>query len=129
MSTNRRLKLLVVCFLILGLTVGARPMSARVHDYVFSISGVVTAEDKTPIKNAEITLKVDGPVYKATELITVVTSTTDDRGDFAFTYISHKRGVKYTITVRKEGFELQTVSGSSPPASSHAIRLKKSDGG
>ena len=128
MSTNRRVKLLVLCFLVFGLASRARPMPARVHDYVFSISGIVTTEDKTPIKNAEMTLKVDGPVYKATELITVVTSTTDDRGDFAFTYISHKRGVKYTITVRKEGFEPQTVSGSSPPASSHAIRLKKADG-
>jgi len=42
-----------------------------------------------------------------------------------FMYISHKRGVKYSLTVRKEGFEPQTVLGSSPPAGNHMIRLKK----
>jgi len=53
---------------------------------------------------------------------------TDDTGGFVFTYMSHKRGVKYSITLRKEGFEPQTVSGISPPASHHTIHLKRAGG-
>jgi Carboxypeptidase regulatory-like domain len=109
-SRNRRVKLLVLYVLMFGLASAAG--ATHVPDYIFSISGVVTTEDKTPIKNAEITLKVDGPVYKGTELITIVKSVTDDTGGFAFMYMSHKRGEKYTITVRKEGFEPQTVKVS-----------------
>ena len=50
---------------------------------------------------------------------------TNSTGGFVFGYISHEPGVKYTLTVRKEGFEPQTVSGSTPPAGHHTIRLKK----
>lgn len=98
------------------------------HDYIFTITGVVTSEDSTPVKGAEITLEVNGPVYKGVELIKTVKSVTDDAGAFGFTYTSHKRGVKYSIGVRKEGSESETVSGVSPPAAHHAIRLKRSGG-
>lgn len=100
----------------------ARP--APTHDYIFGIHGVVTTEDGTPIQGAEIALEVDGPVYKGVELIKTAKCATDDKGDFSFMYISHKRGVKYSISVRKEGFKSQTLSGSSPPPSQHSIRLK-----
>ena len=33
----------------------------------------------------------------------------------------------YTITVTKDDFEPQTVSGSAPPAVDHTIRLKKAE--
>jgi hypothetical protein len=119
--------LVLLCCAVFGLVCEARP--SPVHDYIFTLTGVVTAEDATPIKNAEITLEVNGPVYKGVELIKNVKSITDDTGGFVFTYMSYKRGVKYSITVRKEGFEPQTVSGSSPPASHHTIHLKKARGG
>jgi hypothetical protein len=101
----------------------ARPAPTR--DYIFATNGVVTTEDGTPIQGVEITLQVDGPVYKGVELVRIVKSATDDKGEFSFMYTSHKRGVKYRITVSKEGFEPETLSGSSPPASHHAIHLKK----
>jgi hypothetical protein len=101
----------------------ARP--APTHDYIFATHGVVTTEDGTPIQDAEIALDVDGPVYKGVELIKTVKSATDDKGEFSFMYTSHKRGVKYRITISKEGFESQTLSGSSPPASHHTIHLKR----
>lgn len=126
MSRFLTLLILVVGFGIFSLMCEARP--TPVHDYIFTITGVVTAEDGTPTKDAEITLEVNGPVYKGVELIKTVKSMTDDTGGFVFTYMSHKRGVKYSITVRKEGFESQTVSGSSPPASHHTIHLKRAGG-
>ena len=101
----------------------ARP--TLTHDYIFAASGVVTTEDGTPIQDVEITLEVDGPVYKGVELIKTAKSATDDKGEFAFMYTSHKRGVKYKIIVSKEGFKPETLSGSSPPVSRHSIRLRK----
>jgi len=121
---NRFLTLLTsVGFSIFSLVCEAQP--TPVHDYIFAINGVVTAEDGTPTKDAEITLEVNGPVYNGVELIKTVKAMSDDTGGFVFTYMSHKRGVKYSITVRKDGFEPQTILGASPPASHHTIHLKK----
>lgn len=89
------------------------------------VTGIVTGEDGSPLKNAEITLEVNGPVYEAATPLKVVKRFTNDSGGFVFTYISHKSGVKYTITVSKDGFEPQTASGSSPPTGHHTIRLKR----
>ena len=68
---------------------------------------------------------MNGPVYEAIAPVKTVSRLTDANGRFIFMYISHETGVKYTITVSKHGFETQTVSGSSPPAAYHAIRLRK----
>jgi hypothetical protein len=72
---------------------------------------------------------VNGPVYEAVTVVKTVKRMTNSTGGFVFGYISHERGVKYTLTVRKEGFEPQTVSGRAPPAGHHTIRLKKVGGG
>jgi hypothetical protein len=100
----------------------------RTTDYVFSVTGVVTTEGDSPVQDAKVTLEVDTAVYGGVTMIKTVQHTTDASGGFVFAYISHKRGVKYTITVDKEGFEPQTLSGSAPPASHHTIRLKKTGG-
>ena len=95
-------------------------------DYVFGVTGIVTTQDGNPLQGADVTLDVNGPVYQAIDLVKTRHVLTNDTGGFVFGYISHERGVKYTITVRKEGFEPETVSGAAPPDGSHAIRLKKS---
>ena len=126
MSTNRRVKLLVLCLLIFRLASEARPMP--VHDYIFGVTGVVKGEDGQAVPGAEIILQVTDPVFKGTELVKTAKRVTDDGGGFVFTYLCHKREVKYTVTVRKEGFEPQTVTGSAPPAGHHTIRLKRATG-
>jgi hypothetical protein len=95
------------------------------HDYIFATHGVVKTNDDTPIQGAEIALELDGQVYKGVELIKTVKSATDHNGEFSFVYMSHKRGVKYRISISKEGFDSQMLSGSSPPASNHIVHLKK----
>lgn len=117
--------LLLVCSTFLVSVSEAR----AVRDYIFGVTGVVTNEDGTPLQGAEVTLKVNSPVYKAVEPVKTVQRLTESDGGFVFMYLTgHKRGVKYTITVRKEGFEAQTVSGSAPPPGHHAIRLKRARG-
>ena len=86
---------------------------------------MVTAEDGAPLGDAGITLEVNGPVYEAVTPEKTVKQVTNSTGGFVFTYISHERGVKYTLTASEGGFEPQTVSGSSPPAGQHTIRLKR----
>jgi hypothetical protein len=97
----------------------------RSHDYIFGVTGVVSDEDGAPLKDAEITLEVNGPVYEAVTLVRTVKRSTDSTGGFVFMYISHKPGVKYSLTVLKDGFGPQTVSGSAPPAVHHTIRMKR----
>src|SRR5258708_179087 len=95
------------------------------HDYIFDVTGVVTAEDNAPVQDAEITLEVNGPVYEAITRVKTVKQLTNITGGFVFMYISHERGAKYTLTVRKEGFEPETVSGSGPNTGNHVIRLRR----
>ena len=98
------------------------------HDYIFDVTGVVTAEDNEPVQDAEVTLEVNGQVYEAVTLVKTVKRLTNSTGGFVFMYISGEPDVKYTLTVHKEGFEPQTVSGSAPPTGNHVIRLKRTVG-
>jgi hypothetical protein len=98
------------------------------HDYIFDVTGLVTAEDNAPVQEAEVTLEVNGPVYAAITPVKTVKQLTNIAGGFVFRYISHERSVKYTLTVHKEGFETETVSGSSSPTGNHVIRLKRTSG-
>lgn len=96
------------------------------HDYVFGVTGIVTTQDEMPLQGADVTLEVNGPVYEGIDLVRTKHLLTNNTGGFVFGYISHQPGVSYKVTVRKEGFEPETVSGSTPPNGSHTIRLKKS---
>ena len=97
----------------------------RIHDYVFTVTGAVTAEDNVPVEAADVTLDVTGPVYDGIEPVRNRHSSTGPYGEFVFAYISHQAGVKYTITVRKNGFEPEIVSGAAPPNGNYAIKLKR----
>jgi len=122
---NKKLMpLIVLSFGIGNLVCEARPKPVK--DYVFSVTGVVKTEDDAPLKDANVTLGVNEPVYKATTPVKTITVKTDNLGLFFFMYMSHKRRLKYNISVQKEGFETLTVNGSSPPTANHVIRLKKS---
>ncbi len=114
--------------LMLAFAVPALISQARSRDYMFRISVVVSSEDGTPLKDAEATLDVSGPVYDCVTPVRTVRRLTDSNGIVLFAYISQKRGVRYRITVRKQSFESQTVSGSAPPDGYHAIHLKKTRG-
>jgi len=115
---TKLLALAMLCFLALGLVPDAQP--SPVHDYIFSVTGVVKTDEDAPLQDAEIILEVSGPVYEAITLVKNVKRLTDSTGGFVFNYISHKRGVKYSRTVRKAGFEPQTV-----PVGHHTIRMKR----
>ena len=119
-----REKLLTLA-LLASATFGVGCAVRRYHDYTFGVTGLVTAEDGAPMQNAEIILEVNGPVFEAITPVKTARQFTGSSGGFVFAYISHERGVKYTITLRKEGFAPQTVSGSSPPDGHYEIRLKK----
>jgi hypothetical protein len=96
----------------------------RVHDYSFDVTGFIAAEDGTPLQDVEVVLQVDPPVYEGiapAKTQRLVTS----KGAFFFRCLSHSRSTRYSITVRKDGFVSQTVSGTAPPDGKYDIRLKR----
>jgi len=95
---------------------------------MFGVTGLVTAEDDTPIVGAEVTLEVNGPVYEAVTLVRTAKGSTNIAGGFVFMYLSHERDVKYSLTDRKDGFEPQTASGAAPPDGHHQFRMKRAGG-
>ena len=123
--TRKLLTLHALCCALLVVACAVRRVS---HDYIFDVIGVVTAEDDAPVQDAEVTLEVNGPVFEAVTPVKTVKQLTNITGGFVFMYISHEPRVKYTLTVRKEGFEPETVSGSTPPTGNHAIRLRRASG-
>jgi hypothetical protein len=96
----------------------------RAHDHVFDITGTVDASDGTPVNDVEIVLELDKPIYdgvtplKSQRLVT-------SKGAFIFRCLSHSPATNYRITIRKDGFEAQTLSGKVPPDAHLTIHLKK----
>jgi hypothetical protein len=96
----------------------------RARDYTFDVIGTISAEDSMPLKDVEVILEVNRPVYEGVNARTtqrVVTST----GSFIFRCLSHSSSTKYSVTVRKDGFEPQTVCGAAPPNREFKILLRK----
>ena len=122
--TLKNVPWLLASFLVFAL-IGEAHAPDQNRDYNFNVTGIVTSEDGARIQNAEVILELNGPVYDGVELVKRVQQKTNDTGGFVFAYISHKRGVKYTISVHQQGFESATVNGSAPPAGHHTIRLRK----
>lgn len=119
------MKTLMLMLLVLG---WATVCLARVKDYTFDVTGTISADDGTALQDVEVVLQVDTPIYEGIKPVNtqrVVTS----KGAFIFRCLSHSRPTKYTVTVRKDGYEPQTVSGTAPPNGDFTIRLKKAGGG
>jgi hypothetical protein len=117
---SRLLLVLVVGCVLLPVDCAAR----RVHDYVFDVTGSVAAEDGSPLEGVELILLVETPVYEGVTPVKTQRLVTN-KGAFIFRCLSHSPATKYTVTVRKEGYEPQTLSGTAPPDGHHAIRLKR----
>ena len=118
------MKIKLVKLLLMSCSVIAAACAARrVRDYSFDVTGYVAAEDGSPLQEVEVTLHVDTPVYEALTPVKnqrLVTS----KGVFMFRYLSHDPATKYTVTVSKEGFQPQTVSGNAlTPSRSHSSAL------
>ena len=121
----------LVTLLFLGVSVLVSGCLVRqIHDYGFGMTGVVTAEDGAPVENAEVTLEVKGVVYEAITPLKTAIHRTDSQGRFFFMYISHEKSLEYAITIRKQGFEPQTIKGITAPAPQAGllIQLKRSVG-
>lgn len=78
-----------------------------------------------PLQDAQVTIEVKGLVYNGLMRVRTERVLTNSGGGFLITRISHEPDVKYMITVRKNGFEPQTFSGSAPPDGHHTVRLRK----
>jgi hypothetical protein len=120
------LRLRILLLIVFGsATIGCAPMVSRSRDLVFSVTGVVTTEGGAGLEGAEVTLEVNGPVYQAITPVKTARRQTDNAGGFVFMFISHASGVGHNVTVRKAGFEPETLAGSAPPAGHHTIRLRR----
>jgi len=111
--------------LLCCLLVWTKHSASRVHDHVFDITGTIDASDGAPVNDVEVILDVDKPIYDGLTPVTtqrVVTS----KGAFIFRCLSHDPATSYRVTVRKNGYEPQTVSGKAPPDAHLTIHLKKS---
>jgi hypothetical protein len=74
----------------------------------------------------EVLLQVDTLVYAGVKALKTEQIVTDNGGS-VFMYLTGMPSTKYTVTIRKDGFETQTVFGTAPPDGHHTIRLKKAE--
>jgi hypothetical protein len=105
---GKLLTLLILGFAFFGLVCEARPRLT--HDYIFSVNGVVAAEGGAALKDAEIILEVNGPVYEAVTLVRTVKRSTDSTGRFVFMYISAPPAAHHTIRMKRPGGN-DTIAG------------------
>jgi Carboxypeptidase regulatory-like domain len=121
---NSRVGGWLLAFLVGSCTLLPAGCVRRVHDYTFSVTGYVTADDGSPLEDVQVVLQVDAPVYEGITPLKTQRIVTNN-GGFIFMYLTGNLSTKYTVTVSKDGYETQTVSGSSPPAGHHTVRLKR----
>jgi hypothetical protein len=103
---------------------GCAVRRSRNQDYVFGVTGVVTGEDGTPLKDVDVILNLDAPVYEGIAPVRTKRLMAID-GTFVLMYISGSPSTKYTVTVQKNGFDPQTVAGTAPPDGHHVFRLRR----
>lgn len=115
------MKITMLMLLVFGCATVA---PAHVKDYTFDVTGTVSAEDGAALQDVEVVLQVDKPVYEGVNPVNTQRLVTS-KGAFVFRCLSHSRPTKYSVTVRKDGYEPQTVSGTAPPNGNFTIRLKK----
>ena len=111
-------------FLLCSILAWTSYASGRVHDHVFDVTGTVDASDGTPLNDVEVILEVDKPIYDGVTPVSsqrLVTS----KGAFIFKCLTHDSLTNYKVTVRKDGYEPQSVSGKVPPDAHLNIHLKK----
>jgi len=106
--------------------VAARQVEAsdRVKDYIFSVTGVVLAQDGTALQDAEVMLDVRGPVYDGVTRVKTARHTTNSAGGFVFMYTSHERGVKCSF--RRPDYSKSFRQPSIRPITSAMILLSES---
>jgi len=123
MKINLLAILILVCVLLAPVC-GAY----RVREHTFDVIGTLSAEDGTALQDVDVILQVDTPVYEGVKPVNTKRLVTS-KGAFIFRCMSHSSSTKYTVTVRKDGYEPQTVSGTAPPDGNFTIRLRKASEG
>src|ERR1700721_4872072 len=79
---------------------GCAVRRSRNQDYVFGVTGVVTGEDGTPLKDVDVILNLDAPVYEGIAPVRTKRLMAID-GTFVLMYISGSPSTKNTVTVQK----------------------------
>ena len=114
----------MVLLVLGGTLLAVACLAHRIRDYTFDVTGTVSAEDGTALQDVEVTLQVSNSIYEGIAPMKTQRLVTS-KGVFIFRCLSHSSVAKYSVTVRKDGFESQTVLGSAPPDGNHVIRLKR----
>ncbi len=81
------------------------------HDYVFSITGIVTSADGIPLRNVTVFVLLDKPVYRLLTPVVQITTKTDERGWFVLQSISHHVEIDFIVVVRADGYEEVVFQG------------------
>jgi hypothetical protein len=98
------MKIKVLVLLVLGCALVAACATRRVQDYTFDVTGTVSAEDGTALQGVEVILQVDNPIYEGVAPVKTQRLVTS-KGAFLFRCLSHSPTTKYSVAVRKDGFE------------------------
>jgi hypothetical protein len=108
----------------LALLLGACTLLRLERDYVVIVGGVVLDDSGDPVAGARATLAFLYPTVTACAPSNWSETLTSETGGFMFRFSSRK-GLRYAVTVRKDGFHGHTIEGRAPPSTTHTIRIKR----
>jgi len=124
-----RLRAQLVCSLVVGsgaavgLWLAVAP--PRVHDYIFQVSGTVVTHQGTPLVGVHVILEVAAPVYEAITPLTRAETVSDEKGHFAFSYIScGAPAPPYILRFRKPGFGDVVIHGDRETIRVRRVRMQ-----
>src|SRR5262249_37014482 len=94
-------------------------------EYPFIVSGTVDDSSGQPLGGVRVAPQVHGVVYEGPKPVQRTDTYTDDRGRYAFDYVTRDPTQLYSLWFDKEGFESSSIEKASLAESIHHVRLAR----
>jgi hypothetical protein len=104
---------------------GAESCTHKSLEYPFLVSGTVSDASGQPLDGVRVTLEIQGMVYDGTTPVHRTDTYSDDRGRFAFDYVTRDPTQLYSLWFDKEGYESSSIEKASLAKSVHAVTLAR----
>jgi hypothetical protein len=110
---------------VVATAIATAACAQKALEYPFMVSGSVSDASGQPLGGVRVTLQIHGVVYEGATPMQRTDTYTDERGRFAFDYVTRDPTELYSLSFDKEGYESSSIERASLARSVHDVKLAK----